>query len=204
MEQNPFVRCVDVHKIIPEVMPNIYYLFETGGPHYFSKCTCEVESIYKQNIWPFIYRVKNKFKATKSGVIYGSIGLTKLAYVWVRLYSIDKTRNFERYRYSTRKTEIRPKELHLGLHRLVAKAFIKNNDPANKVVVDHLNGNRIDYRVENLRWCTPTENSKGTPGGKNDPNKIYKLISKKNWFNGKGNNMIETQKDIYFKNLKNL
>ena len=60
MEQNPFVKCVDIHNIIPEISSNIYYLFETGGPHYFSKCTCKVESIYKQNIWPFIYIIKNK------------------------------------------------------------------------------------------------------------------------------------------------
>ena len=58
MEQNPFVKCVDIHNIIPEISSNIYYLFETGGPHYFSKCTCKVESIYKQNIWPFYYLLK--------------------------------------------------------------------------------------------------------------------------------------------------
>jgi hypothetical protein len=48
------------------------------------------------------------------------------------------------------------------------------------------------------------ENSKGTPNGRNDPNRIYELVSKKDWFNGKGTNMIETEKDLYFKNLKNL
>ena len=204
MEQNPFVRCVDVHKIMPEVMPNIYYLFETGGPHYFSQCTCEVDPIYKQNIWPFIYRVKNKFKGLKSGVISGSIGLTKLIYIYVRLYCINETRVQKRYRYLKEELRIKPKEIQLGLHRIVAKAFIKNNDPINNTVVDHVNGNRMDYRIENLRWCTVAENSKGTPNGKNDPNTIYKLISKKDWFNGKGNNMIETKKDLYFKNLKNL
>ena len=36
----------------------------------------------------------------------------------------------------------------------------------------------------------------------NDPNKIYELVSKKDWFIGKGNNMIETKKDIYFKIVK--
>ncbi len=204
MEQNPFVRCVDVHKIMPEVMPNIYYLFETGGPHYFSQCTCEIDPIYRQNIWPFIYRVKNKFKGLKSGVIYGSIGLTRLNYVHVMLQSKDETRIQKRYR--SLREEIYPyiKHLTFAIHRLVAKAFIKNNDPINKIIVDHINGNKMDYRIENLRWCTSAENSKGTPGGKNDPNKIYKLISKKDWFNGKGTNMIETKKDIYFKNLKNL
>ena len=204
MEQNPFVKCVDIHNIIPEISSNIYYLFETGGPHYFSKCTCEVESIYKQNIWPFIYRVKNKKRGFPSGFMLGSIGITKLNYIQIMLQSKNESIIKRRYRYLKEELRIKPKEIQLGLHRIVAKAFIKNNDPINNTVVDHVNGNRMDYRIENLRWCTVAENSKGTPNGKNDPNTIYKLISKKDWFNGKGNNMIETKKDIYFKNLKNL
>jgi hypothetical protein len=204
MEQNPFVKCVDVHSILPDVSPNIYYLFETGGPHYFSKCTCEVEPIYKQNIWPFIYRIKNKKRANKSGFILGSIGLTKLSYIFVMLQSRSQNTIKRRYRYLKEEKFTYSKYFNFPLHRLVAKAFIKNDDPTNKIIVDHINGNRMDYRIENLRWSTTVQNSKGTPDGKNDPNRIYELVSKKNWFNGKGSNMIETKKDIYFKNLKNL
>ena len=204
MEQNPFVKCVDIHNIIPEISSNIYYLFETGGPHYFSKCTCEVESIYKQNIWPFIYRIKNKKRGYPSGFMLGSIGLTKLTYIQIMLQSKNESIIKRRYRYLKEEKFTYSKHFTFALHRLVAKAFIKNDDPNNKTVVDHINGNRMDYRIENLRWCTTAENSKGTPDGRNDPNKIYELVSKKDWFNGKGNNMIETKKDIYFKNLKNL
>ena len=43
-------------------------------------------------------------------------------------------------------------------HRIIALQFIQNDEPLIKTEVDHINRDRSDYHIENLRWCSRKEN----------------------------------------------
>ena len=46
------------------------------------------------------------------------------------------------------------------IHRLIAIHFIPNDNPLFKNEVNHKNKNIFDYSIENLEWCTRSENMK--------------------------------------------
>ena len=71
-----------------------------------------------------------------------------------RVYSLDGN---ERCQQDYGYMRVMVKKKTYAVHRLVAETFIPN--PDNKPVVDHINKDRRDNRVENLRWVTSQENA---------------------------------------------
>lgn len=56
------------------------------------------------------------------------------------------------------------------VHTLVAKAFLPN--PNNLPTIDHINKNRADNRVENLRWANYQDQAKDTKWGSDVKNRV--------------------------------
>ena len=86
---------------------------------------------------------KNYFVTTEGEIYSGEKKLhcnRKASYKSVRISYVDG-KYFDKY-----------------IHRLVAEAFIPN--PENKPIVNHIDGDKHNNRLENLEWVTYSENSK--------------------------------------------
>ena len=52
-------------------------------------------------------------------------------------------------------------------HVIIGTQWIENDDPLNKTQIDHINRDRSDNRINNIRWCSPSENMSNQSGYNN-------------------------------------
>ena len=60
--------------------------------------------------------------------------------------------------YLTFNTKINNKYYNWSIHRLIAIKYIPN--PNNYPVINHIDGNKLNNSIDNLEWCTHSDNIK--------------------------------------------
>lgn len=144
-----------------------------------------------------LYMVSNMGRIKNRKGVVMKVSKVKSGYVYITLYNGE---SFKSHR----------------VHRLVALSHIPNKD--NKPQVNHINGIKDDNRLENLEWCTQSENMihavktglqkpvKGINhpfyGKKGADNQFYRekspLYGKLGFDSSTGKIVLDTQTGIYY------
>ena len=149
---------VKLETILPELVPNKYILYPTDGYHYFSKIP-EAPKKYREPIWPYItYELKDKIKLAQI-----TPNITFGGYPSVSLKNLDGV------------------NVPLMFHRVVAKAYVPNPDPINRIHVAHLNDEVCNYLPTQLQWQSPSENHKGKKARKSSYQQFYNFFKAQQW-----------------------
>lgn len=113
-----------------------------------------------EEVWKDIYFEEND-------VIYDYRGLYQVSNIGGKVKSLNYHQTGKEKILKTEKTKNdylfvtlckNGKVKQFRVHRLVAFMFIENDDPINKVEVNHIDEDKTNNSVENLEWVTPKEN----------------------------------------------
>ena len=135
-----------------------YWIFETGGYHPL-KGLPGVPEMYNKNIWPMIISVTKETQFVKQ---VPNVGMSSQMYPKINLS----------------RAQLGKANVNKLYHRMVAEAFIPN--PDNLPVVNHINKNKLDYRIDNLEWVSTEDNAEGSVPV--DMEKLWEQIQTFDWW----------------------
>ena len=160
-----------VEELLPDAnLPLDTYIIYPGGGHHPFYGVPNTLPRYQQKIWPYVERIKfnKKYKSEKTRNSARKISTRKTdsqvnpfldnGYVKVGLER-ETRRTYHTKRGQRWKKRLAFKIKAPLLHRLVALAWVPN--PKKKENVCHINDDRTNYLIENLKWGTQSENMRG-------------------------------------------
>ena len=155
-----------VEELLPEidVLPDTYIIYPNGGYHIFYGVP-NTFPIYQLPIQPYIKRIKYSLHGHKCVKRKGrpnhdnSQANLHLGSNEYPCTTLDRSSYRSRYATKTKKMRREPSMTNQRFHRLVSLAFIPN--PEKKKNVCHINNDRTNYLIENLKWGTHSENIRG-------------------------------------------
>lgn len=114
-------------------------------------------------IWKDITELENYYQISNLGrvqmkqrITYHSFGIQKSQLLKARICKEQDNGNGYKQLY----VSVDGKRKLNYIHRLVAKYFVSNSDPINKLQVNHIDGINSNNRYDNLEWVTKGENMK--------------------------------------------
>ena len=163
---SPGFQPMKVEELLPEIdiLPDTYIIYPNGGYHPFYGVP-NTFPIYQLPIWPYIKRIKY----LNSNVAFNNRAdrpnhdnLQVNSFLGPNDYPhIILERSSYRSAYSTREKKMRRARdvTNQRFHRLVALAYVPN--PEKKKNVCHINDDRTNFLIHNLKWGTQSENIRG-------------------------------------------
>lgn len=118
---------------------NIEVAFKEG-PTYFKILNLDEANFQNNELW-VTYPRDPKFEVTKSGKVRNAITLALVGHKTENGYLVVTNSENKDYR----------------IHRMVMETFYPRPDSDN-LIVDHINGDKTNNSIENLRWATQAEN----------------------------------------------
>ena len=155
---------VKIEDIMPNISPNQYVLYPTGGYHYFRNIKYAPEK-YKKPIWPYI-----SSKTGSRTVIVSILPNVQFGgYPTVGLKWKDG--------FKDNNTIMTPQVMH----KIVALAYVPNPDPITHIHVAHKEDEKCNYLPEHLEWATPSDNHKGKKPRRSSYEQFYDFFAAQKW-----------------------